>query len=349
MAQITLPLLDDFHVHLRQGTLMHSVTPHLTSGGCRLAYVMPNLKPPIRTTDEALKYKAQLQALAPDVEFLMTLYLGPDLTPAEIYKAAAAGIKGVKSYPRGVTTNSDSGIESYTVYYEVFRAMEKAGMVLNLHGEIPSDPSNDICVLNAEERFLKHLQQLHADFPNLKIVLEHATTKAAVDMVKSLGPTVGCTITIHHLQLIVDDWAGQCHHFCKPVAKFPHDRDALRNVILDGHPRFFLGTDSAPHPRHTKETANAAAGVYVTPYVLPYLVQILDSFGALGRLEDFACKFGRAFYGIEQPSLESRRVVTLVKADTSASGTHIPDELCFVDDEGAPRSHQARGPECEQL
>ncbi|KAJ3331789.1 Dihydroorotase, partial [Kappamyces sp. JEL0680] len=156
----------------------------------------------------ALEYRDKLVKLAPNVEFLMTLYLNPALDAAEIKRAAAAGIRGVKSYPRGVTTNSDGGIESYSVYYPVFEAMQEAGMVLNLHGEIPSDPSSDICVLNAEEKFLKHLVQLHRDFPKLKIVLEHATSAAAVDVVKSLGDTVGCTITVHHLQLVVDDWAG---------------------------------------------------------------------------------------------------------------------------------------------
>ncbi|KAH9272927.1 dihydroorotase, homodimeric type [Batrachochytrium salamandrivorans] len=269
----------------------------------------------------------------------MTLYLNPDLTPEEVHKAAKAGIRGIKSYPRGVTTNSDSGIESYTVYYEIFRAMEEAGMVLNLHGEIPSDPSNDICVLNAEERFLEHLAKLHADFPGLKIVLEHATTKAAVDMVKSLGPTVGCTITVHHLQLLVDDWAGQCHHFCKPVAKFPHDRDALREVVRQGHPRFFLGTDSAPHPRHTKEnTATAAAGVFVTPFVLPYLATILDSFGAIDQLEGFSCQFGRMFYGVGSNTLP-RQTITLIKCEAdSDSKMLVPQEIPFVDDDMVQRS-----------
>jgi dihydroorotase len=171
---------------------------------------LPNLKPPIATTDQALEYRAKLQKLSPGTEFLMSLYLNPNLTPDEVRKAAKAGISGVKSYPRGVTTNSDGGIESYTVYYSVFEAMEQVGMVLNIHGEVPSDPDSNICVMNAEEMFLRHLVQLHKDFPKLKIVLEHATTKAAVDTVKSLGDTVACTITIHHLYLLVDDWAGCC-------------------------------------------------------------------------------------------------------------------------------------------
>ena len=138
----TVPALDDFHVHLRQGKLMDMVTPHIQKGGCRLALVMPNLRPPVTTVDLAMKYKAQLEALDPTTTFLMTLYLTPSLNSDEIAKAKAAGIVGVKSYPRGVTTNSDSGIESYETYYDIFRAMEKEGLVLNLHGEVPSDHDN---------------------------------------------------------------------------------------------------------------------------------------------------------------------------------------------------------------
>lgn len=224
--------IDDFHCHLRQSSMMEMVAPKISSGGVRLALVMPNLRPPITTTDQALAYKTELSLLSPTTEFLMTLYLNPELTPEEIYHAHANGIIGVKSYPKGVTTNSDSGIESYELYYPVFEAMQKVGMVLNLHGEIPSDSAKDVCVMNAEQEFLTHLIKLHQDFPSLKIVLEHATTMKAVECVKSLGNTVACTITIHHLILVVDDWAGCCHNFCKPVAKFPHDRAALREVIL---------------------------------------------------------------------------------------------------------------------
>ncbi|KAJ3333041.1 hypothetical protein HDU76_011994 [Blyttiomyces sp. JEL0837] len=310
---------------------MRTITPLLKTAGVRLAYVMPNLKPPITTTEQALKYQKDLQALAPDVTFMMTLYLNPDLTPDEIRKAKKAGIAGVKSYPRGVTTNSDSGIESYKVYYDVFKAMEEEDMVLNLHGEIPSDPNNDVCVLNAEERFLKHLKELHSDFPKLRIVLEHATTKAAVDMVKSLGSTVGCSITVHHLELVVDDWAGQCHNFCKPVAKFPHDRKALQDVIKEGHPRFFLGTDSAPHSRETKESAVAAAGVYTGPYVIEYLAHALDSFGALSAFRGFACENGRKFYKV--PAVQNEVNVKLVASDFV-----VPKEITYVDDDGKQKS-----------
>ncbi|KAJ3326451.1 hypothetical protein HDU93_002436 [Gonapodya sp. JEL0774] len=279
----------------------------------------------------ALSYKKDLEALAPGVEFLMSLYLTPELTAEEVRKAKAAGVVGVKSYPRGVTTNSDSGIESYTTYYPVFKAMEECGLVLNLHGEIPSDHARGITILNAEERFLQHLVTLHRDFPRLKIVLEHATTQAAVECVKSLGDTVGCSITVHHLDLVVDDWAGQNHHFCKPVAKLPSDREALRHAIKEGHPRFFLGTDSAPHPRHTKETAHAHAGVFTTPHTASYLASVLDSFGALEQIQSFGCKNGRLFYGL--PTRASNApVITLVKDEWIVDGA-----LRFQDDEGVQR------------
>ncbi|THH33605.1 hypothetical protein EUX98_g599 [Antrodiella citrinella] len=300
---LTITAPADFHVHLRQGALSELVTGHVRLGGFTLAYVMPNLTPPIKNTEEALLYKAQLQAIDPVVEYLMTLYLSPELTPNEIRKAKRAGIVGVKSYPRGVTTNSDGGIESYEAYYPIFRAMEEEDMVLNLHGEIPSapsDPTSNICVLNAEPSFLPHLIKLHAAFPKLRIVLEHATTRAAVECVKNLGDTVACTITAHHLALTVDDWAGQSWHFCKPVAKFPDDRQALREVVKEGHHRFFLGSDSAPHPPTKKATATpsqpCAAGVYTSPILLPLVAHLLESFGSLDKLEGFVSGNGRAFY-----------------------------------------------------
>ncbi|TPX34552.1 dihydroorotase [Synchytrium microbalum] len=332
---IQIPPVDDFHVHLRQGALMKTVTELLPSSGVGTALVMPNLKPPISNTEQALHYKSQLQAICPNIEFLMTLYLGPDLTTDEIRKAHKAGIVGVKSYPRGVTTNSDSGIESYTTYYPVFQVMEEVGMILNLHGEVPSDDAKGICVLNAEEMFLEHLKQLHHDFPRLRIVLEHATTRAAVEMVKSLGDTVGCTITVHHLVLTVDNWAGQCHNFCKPVAKYPHDRKALQDVIREGHPRFFLGTDSAPHAKHLKESGTAVAGVFTGAHVAAYTATTLDSFGAIDKLKAFACENGRKFYGLRAAT--NSGMITLVKKE-GADALIVENEIEFVDDDGVRRS-----------
>ena len=250
----------------------------------------------------AIKYKEMLKEHSSEVEFLMTLYLSDALDPNDVKNWKAAGIVGVKSYPRSVTTNSDEGIESYDKYDELFQAMQEHGIVLNLHGEIPSDHSKNICVLNAEERFLPVLTNLSKKYPKLRIVLEHATTAAAIQAVMACGNNVACTITAHHLALTVDDWAGQSFHFCKPVAKFPEDRRVLREAIKSGNNKFFLGSDSAPHPTLSKSTATptsgCAAGVYTSPVLLPLVAHLLDSFGAIDRLADFTSNFGRQFYQI---------------------------------------------------
>ncbi|KAK0206736.1 Dihydroorotase [Desarmillaria ectypa] len=326
-----VPSPADFHVHLRQGSFCQLVTPHVRKGGFNVAYVMPNLKPPITSTNEALEYKAKLQKIDPHVEYLMTLYLSPKLTPDEIRKAKKAGIVGVKSYPRGVTTNSDGGIESYEIYYPIFEVMQDVDMVLNLHGEIPSDPAKNIHVLNAEPHFLPHLVSIHKNFPKLRIVLEHATTRAAVEAVKACGPTVACTITAHHLSLTVDDWAGQSWNFCKPVAKFPDDRTALHEVIKEGHPRFFLGSDSAPHPPHTKSTSTptqgCAAGLYTSPILLPLVAHQLESFGALDNLDGFTSLFGRNFYGLPVDGLPT---VTIKKTTSKVVEIYYLDGEAVV-------------------
>jgi len=236
----------------------------------------------------------------------------------------------VKSYPSGVTTNSDGGTESYEMYYPVFKKMEEMGMVLNLHGELPSDAATNVSVWNAEERFLPILEQIHEAFPNLRIVLEHATTRAAVDCVKKLGNNVACTITAHHLALTIDDWAGQSWHYCKPVAKAPDDRQALIDVVVEGHPRFFLGSDSAPHPPDRKTTASptqaCAAGVYTSPILLPLTATLLESFGALDKLEGFVSTHGRAFYRQKAPDLKvvlRETPGTKVKSEWSLHGHSV--------------------------
>ncbi|KAJ2803790.1 dihydroorotase [Coemansia helicoidea] len=310
---ITLPWASDFHCHLRQGAMMELVVPLVEQGGVRTVLAMPNLTPPLTTTQMAVDYGQRLQALAPSVHFVLTLYLNPDLTPEEIGRAAAAGITAVKMYPSGVTTNSEWGVADLRAYYPTFAAMQDANMVLCLHGECPSDADKGICILNAEERFLDTLRELHAAFPRLRIVLEHATTRAAVDCVKSLGSTVGCTITAHHLVLTVDDWAGQPHHFCKPVAKFPSDRAALRDVVASGHPRFFLGSDSAPHLLSAKQGERPAAGVFTTPVLVPLLATLFEKLGCLSRLEGFVSAHGRSFYQLPQPAAGSA-AITLTRA-----------------------------------
>ncbi len=317
--KLQLPLADDLHVHLRQDELMNEVVPYIRKGGSGRVLVMPNLKPPICTVEQALEYKKQLQALDDKVEYLMTLYLNPALTVDEVKRAAEAGIVGVKSYPRGVTTNSEGGIEDYEIYFPVFAEMEKQNLILNIHGEVPSNHAENICVMNAEEKFLVHLEKIHKNFPKLRIVLEHVTTEAAVQKVKELGDTVAATITAHHLELTVDDWAGQNHNFCKPVAKFPSDRNALQRVVREGHPRFFLGSDSAPHTKNMKETACACAGVFTTPLLMPYLADILDGIGCLDKLANFATVFGRQFYGLPV----QQETVTLTKQEITVPSEYF--------------------------
>lgn len=297
-SRITMPVADDFHVHLRQDQMMQAVAPFVRTGGVGRCVVMPNTVPAINGPSDALRYRDSLQQLAPDVEFLMTLYLNADLSPTLIHEAGHVGVFGVKCYPRGVTTNSDRGVEDFAQYDTVFAAMEQAGLALLLHGEMPSNADNDICILNAEQRFLPEVERLHQRFPGLRIVLEHVTTAEAVDCVKSLGQTVAATITAHHLDLTADDWAGRNHHFCKPVAKYPHDRNALRQVVAEGHPRFFLGSDSAPHPRHAKEAACGCAGVFSSALLLAYLADCFERIGALDRLPDFCSRLGREFHGL---------------------------------------------------
>lgn len=214
-SEYILPAGADFHVHLRSGAMAAAVVPTIRQGGINTVYVMPNLIPPVTTVAAALAYKTQLESLDPSVTYLMTLYLHESITPTVVREAKAAGIVGIKSYPAGVTTNSASGVLDYEAFFPIFAAMEDVGMVLNLHGECPSNHAagkrgggDAITVLNAEASFLPTLKMIHAQFPRLKIVLEHCTTEAAVNAVKECGDNVVATLTAHHLFLVVDDWAG---------------------------------------------------------------------------------------------------------------------------------------------
>ncbi|KAI9874809.1 MAG: hypothetical protein M1830_009248 [Pleopsidium flavum] len=241
----------DFHSHLRDKGLMEMVTRTIRQGGVDTVYVMPNLQPPITTVAAALSYRHRLQLLAPDVTFLMTLFLNASITPAIIADAARAGLAGVKAYPTGVTTHSDEGVLDFEQYFPVFDAMQTHDLVLNLHGEIPSTPAVDfittgdtdaVTVLNAETMFLPTLHKLHAAFPRLRIVLEHCSTSEALEAVRACGPTVAATITAHHLWMTIDDCCGSAFNFCKPVAKSPADRVALvRAIVQRNSGKFFFG------------------------------------------------------------------------------------------------------------
>ena len=248
------------------------------------------------------------------------------MTPETIVEAKKHGIVGVKSYPAGVTTNSSSGVVDYSQFYPVFAEMERQGLILNLHGESPS--GGDVTVLSAEERFLPILLQLHQRFPNLRIILEHCTTAAAVDAVQKCGPTVAGTITAHHLSIIVDNWAGDPFCFCKPVAKTPADRDALLRAATSGNPKFFFGSDSAPHPAASKRGGDkVAAGVFTQPYTTQIVIDAFEQACRNGVLkeedinaeiiEGFLGRFGREFYGIRREKKE--HVILEKKGEKMAS------------------------------
>jgi len=304
---LELPMADDFHCHLRQGEMMGHIAPSVTPGGIARALIMPNTVPPTSTTAMAVEYRERLTAINPEVEYFMTLYLNPDLTPDEIRAAKAAGCVGVKSYPKGLTTNSESGVEGYEEFYPIFETMQEVGLVLELHGEVPPMPGTNICVMNAERHFIPFLKDLHSRFPKLRIVLEHATTEDAVEAVKECGDTVACSITAHHLDICIDDVVGRAHNFCKPVAKFPVDRQALIDVVKSGHPRFFLGSDSAPHSQDKKECACACAGVFTSRYLMQYLADTFERHGMLDRLGAFTSEFGAAFYDV--PKQVEKKIV----------------------------------------
>ncbi|CCE83287.1 Piso0_003860 [Millerozyma farinosa CBS 7064] len=338
--EIDLGITADMHVHLRDGKMMELVTPTVREGGISIAYIMPNLVPPITKLDKVIEYKQDLEKLAPKTTFLMTFYLSEELTPELIREAALKkAIHGVKCYPAGVTTNSSAGVNpnDFSKFYPVFKAMEENNIVLNLHGEKPSVKGDheDIHVMNAEPKFLPALEKLHKDFPGLKIVLEHCTTKEAVDLVEKINSErkegeevkVAATITAHHLFLTVDSWAGNPINFCKPVAKFPADRRSLVAAATSGKPYFFFGSDSAPHPVHNKARhTGVCAGVYTQSHAIPYLAQVFESQNKLENLHSFV-NSGKTFYGIRDEDAKSSDRCVLVKKQ-SVVPEYITAEGC---------------------
>lgn len=264
---------------------------------------------------------------------MMSLYLHQNITPETVKEAKKNGIMGIKSYPHGVTTHSDQGVISYEDFYPLFEEMQRQDIVLNIHGEVPASAGNDITVLNAEESFLPTLMDLHKRFPKLRIILEHCTSAAAVEAVKACGPNVAGTITAHHLFMIVDDWAGDPHCFCKPVAKLPSDRRALLKAVVSGDPKFFLGTDSAPHPVTSKRADKYAAGVFTQPFAVGLVIDALEQAIDMEvlkadditkeKLVGFLSEHGRAFYGL--PS-EMKEKIILKRA-----GCNIPRAIASKD------------------
>ncbi|KAH6840704.1 hypothetical protein B0I37DRAFT_221618 [Chaetomium sp. MPI-CAGE-AT-0009] len=333
----TLPAAADMHVHLRNapGPIASLATPTIRKAGIDTVFVMPNLAPrPVVSVAEALDYKKALQQLDDSVTYLMSLYLHDSITPDVIREAKRAGIAGVKAYPRGATTNSQWGVVSFDPFHDVLKAMEEEGIVLNLHGEVPSSAADGVTVMNAEIRFLPVLKGLVEKYPKLKIVLEHCTSADAVEAVKSLGENVVGTITAHHLSLLVDDWSANVHHYCKPSAKSPEDRRALLNAVVTSNGKFFLGTDSAPHDITSKKgKGNTAAGVFTQPYALGYVLTALEEAIARGDIPDgsvteaalagFLSQYGRQFYGVAPAARQIRLTRDGARVEESLRGEGV--------------------------
>jgi len=302
MDRLTLKRPDDWHLHLRDGPGMASVLAD-AARQFRRAIVMPNLTPPVRTTYAALDYRERILAALPEgaaFEPLMTLYLTDDTPPEEIARAKLSGrVHGVKLYPAGATTHSDAGVTRLSRCFHALEKMEELGLPLLVHGE-STDPAID--VFDREKAFIEEVLGPAVErFPRLKVVLEHITTREAVQYVEVTGPNVAATITAHHLLLNRNAlFMGglRPHHYCLPVLKREQHREALVEAATSGNPKFFLGTDSAPHPRGDKEAACGCAGIYTGHAALELYAIAFEEAGALDRLEGFASLFGARFYGL---------------------------------------------------
>ncbi|HQS82904.1 MAG TPA: dihydroorotase [Thiobacillus sp.] len=298
---LTITRPDDWHIHFRDGAAMQSVLPDTTRVFGR-AIAMPNLRPPVVNVADAMAYRGRLLAAAAGTSFepLMTLYLTDNTTPEEIRRARTSGfVHAVKYYPAGATTNSDSGVTELTRAYPAIAAMEEVGMPLLLHGEVV-DPEVD--VFDREAVFIeRHLTRLLRDFPRLKIVLEHITTRQAAEFVTAAPANVAATITVHHLlynRNAMFNGGIRPHLFCLPVLKREQHRQALVAAAISGNPKFFLGTDSAPHAVGAKETACGCAGIYSAHAAIELYAEAFEDAGALDRLEAFASFYGADFYGL---------------------------------------------------
>ena len=302
MTTITLRRPDDLHLHLRDGAAMRSVLPFTAARFAR-ALIMPNLRPAVTTTAHAQAYRRRiLDALPAGMAFepLMTLYLTDHTDPAEVDRAKASGhIAGLKLYPAGATTHSDAGVTDIRRLDAVLERMAELDLVLEVHGEVTAP---EVDVFDREERFIDSvLAPLTARWPRLRIVFEHITTRAAVELVRGSRRGIAATLTPQHLLMNRNAlFAGgiRPHHFCLPVLKSEADREALLAVVASGDPRFFLGTDSAPHARGAKEAACGCAGIFSAHAAIELYAEAFAAAGALERLEAFAAEHGADFYGL---------------------------------------------------
>jgi len=331
MDRITIARPDDWHLHLRDGPAMASVLADTARQFAR-AIVMPNLQPPVRTTQEALHYRERILGELPegsDFDPLMTLYLTDNTPVEEIARAKLSGrVHAVKLYPAGATTHSDAGVTRISRCFAALEKMEQLGLPLLIHGE-STDPAVD--VFDREKAFIEEILGPTVErFAGLKIVLEHITTRDAVQYVEVTGANVGATITAHHLLLNRNAlFLGgiRPHHYCLPVLKREEHREALVEAATSGNPKFFLGTDSAPHSRATKEAACGCAGVYTAHAALELYAAAFEEAGALDKLEGFASHHGADFYGLPR----NKGSITLLREEWT-----VPKTLRFGKEELVP-------------
>jgi dihydroorotase len=325
---LTLTRPDDWHIHFRDGAAMQSVVPD-TARVFGRAIAMPNLKPPVVTVADAAAYRERLLAASAGTAFepLMTLYLTDNTAPDEIRRAKASGfVHAVKYYPAGATTNSDSGVTELTRAYPAIAAMEAAGLPLLLHGEVVDA---DVDVFDREAVFIdRHLTRLLKDFPKLRVVLEHITTRHAAEFVAAAPDNVGATITVHHLlynRNAMFRGGIRPHMYCLPVLKRELHRQALVAAAISGNPKFFLGTDSAPHAVGAKETACGCAGIYSAHAAIELYAEAFEDAGALDRLEAFASYYGADFYGLPRhtDTITLRREAWTAPERIALGDTHV--------------------------
>jgi dihydroorotase len=331
MQTLTITRPDDWHLHVRDGAHLASVVPFTARQFAR-AVIMPNLKPPVTTVAQAASYRQRILEAVPEglsFEPLMTLYLTDTTAPEELRAAKASGfIVGAKLYPAGATTHSDAGVTSIDKIFPALAAMEETGLVLQVHGEV-TDP--DVDVFDREAVFIDRvLSRIVQRFPHLKVVFEHVTTREGVQFVKSSNGRVAATITPQHLLLnrnAIFQGGIRPHHYCLPVLKRERDRAALVEAATGEDPRFFLGTDSAPHARHTKEHACGCAGIFSAHAAIELYAEAFENSGRLERLQAFASERGADFYGLPR----NEGTITL-----SRESWAVPAAYAFGADELVP-------------
>ena len=330
MNEITITAPDDWHLHFRDGTMLRETVP-ATARCFKRAVAMPNLVPPVTNAEMALAYKKRILEQVPaekTFEPIMTLYLTNETSKEDIREAKAAGIIAAKLYPAGATTNSASAVSGIAGLHSVFEEMEQQDMLLLIHGEV-TDSSVDI--FDREKRFIdEHLQWITENFPSLRVVFEHITTSDAADYVLSVTTPMAATITPQHLLLNRNDLLVggiKPHNYCLPVLKRNSHQQRLREVVASGSSRFFLGTDSAPHTRASKESACGCAGCYSAWSAIELYAQVFDELDAIDKLEGFASHYGADFYGLERNS----QTLTLMRKEWQVPDSiELPDTQTIV-------------------